>query len=47
VGLFLLLAIICFVLAAIGVNSKHVSFGWLGLALWAFSTVHDVPVLGG
>ena len=33
----LLLAFLSFVLAAFKVDHRWVSFGWLGLAFWAFS----------
>ena len=30
----LILALICFIAAALGVNANRVQLGWLGLAFW-------------
>jgi hypothetical protein len=40
----LVVAVILLFLAAFGVNAPRVSLGWLGLALWALSTVVDVTL---
>lgn len=33
--ILIILAIICFVVAFLGLSSRGLQFGWLGLALWA------------
>jgi hypothetical protein len=43
-NLLLLIAIVLLFLQAFGVNAPRVSLGWLGLAVWALSTVVDVTL---
>jgi hypothetical protein len=38
-SILLLLAFVCFVLAALNKSVKKVSLGWLGLAFWVLSLV--------
>ncbi len=33
--ILIILAIICFVAATLGVSPRGINLGWLGLALWA------------
>lgn len=35
----IILAIICFVVAALGVNTRGIQIGWIGLALWALTAL--------
>ena len=37
--ILMLLAFICLLLAALGVNAPRVNLGWLGLAFWALSII--------
>lgn len=37
--ILIILAIVCFILAAVPVQVGKASIGWLGAALWAISTV--------
>lgn len=37
--ILVVVAIICFVLAAFGVKLGNVELGWLGLAFWALTAV--------
>ena len=43
-NLLLLVAIILLTLQALEVNAPRVSLGWLGLAVWALSTVVSVNI---
>jgi hypothetical protein len=40
-----LIALILLILAALGVASRRVSLGWLGLAVWLFAAA-VLPALG-
>ena len=37
--ILMVLAVICFVLAAFPVSIGKTSIGWFGLAFWAFATI--------
>jgi len=37
--ILMILAIICFLVAAFGVNTRNVQVGWIGLALWALTAL--------
>ncbi len=35
----ILIAIICFVVAALGISPRGINFGWIGLACWALTAL--------
>lgn len=37
--IFVIVALVCFILAAFGVTVRDISVGWLGLAFWLASTL--------
>jgi len=37
--ILMILAIVCFLLAAANVNLRGIAIGWVGLALWALTTL--------
>jgi len=43
--LLYVLALVCLLFAAFGVNPPRVSLGWLGMALWLFAMA-ILPALG-